>query len=283
MRRPMIRSRRKQRGFVLITVLWTGLALLLGVSAFMSTARQEALQVRGEVAILRASELARAGLNLALADLGRVSEGQVRSARDGTPVSMDMAEGRVTYRIQDEAGKLDIYLTPPAVLGPVLQNIGARAGVDAFDAVNVAQALQAASLRTRARPRSVGDALIEAGLPMQTARIAERYLTTFNFAGKVNPRTASETVLSAIPGLGPGDVAEILARRESGAQMPRLGSAAAWLAERAGPVYTITADAELSTGGKARLVALVASRGLAFRGGLMRFEVLSVRFEDGAI
>ncbi|MCY4181097.1 MAG: hypothetical protein OXD48_12650, partial [Litoreibacter sp.] len=61
--------RRTQRGFVLITVLWTGLALLLGVSAFMSSARQEALEVRSEIAMLRATELARAGLNVALADL----------------------------------------------------------------------------------------------------------------------------------------------------------------------------------------------------------------------
>ncbi len=281
MRRQMISPRKKQRGFVLITVLWTGLALLLGVSAFMSTARQEALEVRGEIAMLRASELARAGLNVALADLGRVSDDQRRSPRDGQPVTLSMAEGTVTYRIQDEAGKVDIYLTPPAVLGPVLQSIGARAGVDAFDAVNVAQALEAASLSTSARPRGVGDALIEAGLPIETARIADRYLTAFNFAGRVNPRTASETVLSAIPGLGPGDVAEIMSRRASNSQMPRLGSAAAWLAERAGPVYTISADAELAEGGRARLVALVAERGLAFRGGLMRYEVLSLRLEEG--
>ncbi|MCY4181096.1 MAG: hypothetical protein OXD48_12645, partial [Litoreibacter sp.] len=207
---------------------------------------------------------------------------QGTSARDGSPVLLDMAEGQVTYRIQDEAGKVDIYLTPPAVLGPVLQSIGARAGVDAFDAVNVAQALEAASLKSSARPRSVGDALIEAGLPRQTAQIADQYLTAFNFSGRVNPPTASETVLSAIPGLGPGDVAEIMSRRAANEQMPRLGTAAAWLAERAGPVYTITAEAQLAEGARARLVAMVASRGLAFRGGLMRYEVLSHRWEDGA-
>ncbi|MEM6407169.1 MAG: hypothetical protein AAF700_01995 [Pseudomonadota bacterium] len=282
MRSPLGARRKKQLGFVLITVLWTGLALLLGVAAFMSTARQEALEVRSEIATLRAAELARAGLNLALADLGRVSEDQVRSARDGSPVSVRMAEGRVTYRIQDEAGKVDIYLTPPAVLGPVLQSVGAQARVDAFDAVNVAQALEAASLKSSVRPRSVGDALIAAGLPVETARIADQYLTAFNFSGRVNPRTASQTVLSAIPGLGPGDVAEIMSRRAANAQMPRLGTASAWLAERAGPVYTITTEAELTEGGRAQLVALVASRGLAFRGGLMRYEVLSVRWEEGS-
>lgn len=279
MRRAMTPMRRKQRGFVLITVLWTGLALLLGVSAFMSTARQEALQVRIEVSTARASELARVGLNVALADLGRISPDQIRSRRDGTPVMLNMAEGRVTYRIQDEAGKIDINHTPPQVLGPVLQSIGAAQGVDAFDAVNVAQALEAASMRGTAKSRSVGDSLRAAGLPNTTARTADRFLTTFNFTSKINPRTAPAVTLAAIPGLGPGDVAEILSRRQSGDQMPRLGSAAAWLAERSGPVYTIEAEAELAVGGKARLIAVVASRGLAFRGGLMRFEVLSLRSE----
>lgn len=271
--------RGRQRGFVLITVLWTGLALLLGVSAFMSTAREEALQVRIEVATARATGLARSGLNIALADLGRVSPDQVRARRDGSPVTLAMAEGRVTYRIMDEAGKIDINRAPSQVLGPVLQSIGSAQGMDAFDAVNVAQALEAAAMQGQGRTRSVGDALIAAGLPTETARTADRYLTTFNFTPQINPRTAPAVTLAAIPGLGPGDVDEIMKRRASGDQMPRLGSAAAWLAERPGPVYTIEAEAELATGGKARLVALVAARGLAFRGGLMRYDILSLRSE----
>jgi len=275
MRGAMI-PRRYQRGFVLITVLWMGLALLLGASAFMSGARQEALQTRIEVATARATELARTGLNVALADLGRVSPDQVRARRDGAPVTLTMAEGRVTYRIQDEAGKIDINQAPPQLLGPVLQSVGAAEGVDAFDAVNMAQALEAASL-SGTRARSVGDALRTAGFSAATAQTAEAYLTTFNFTRQINPRTAPPETLAAIPGLGAGGAQDIVTRREAGQTMPRLGSAAAWLSERPGPVYTIEAEAELATGGTARLVAQVAARGLAFRGGLMRYEILSVR------
>lgn len=276
MRRSLTLTHRRQRGFVLIAVLWTGLALLLGVAAFMSTARQEALQVRIEVATARATELARTGLNVALADLGRVNADQLRAPRDGTPVTLAMAEGRVTYRIQDEAGKIDINQAPSQVLGPVLQSIGATEGVDAFDAINVAQALEAANLRGTPA-RSVGDALRVAGFSAATARIAEAYLTTFNFTAQINPRTAPVETLAAIPGLGVSGAEDIVTRRENGQTMPRLGSAAAWLVERPGPVYTIEAEAELATGGTAHLVAQVATRGLAFRGGLMRYEVLSVR------
>ncbi|MEO1780353.1 MAG: hypothetical protein AAFU63_16380, partial [Pseudomonadota bacterium] len=153
--------------------------------------------------------------------------------------------------------------------------------VDAFDAVNIAQALEAAGQRGAQPSRSVGDILRRAGFPTETARTADRYLTTFNFTSQINPRTAPEVTLSAIPGLGPGDVAEIMNRRATGQQMPRLGSASAWLAERPGPVYTITAEAQLRTGGTARLTAIVAARGLAFRGGLMQYDVLSLRVEDG--
>jgi hypothetical protein len=98
-----------------------------------------------------------------------------------------------------------------------------------------------------------------------------------NFTAQVNPATASRIVLAAIPGLGPSDVEEIILRRSTGREMPRLGSATAWLVELASPVYTIESEARLATGGQARLVAQVAQRGLAFRGGLMRYDILSVR------
>jgi hypothetical protein len=114
-------------------------------------------------------------------------------------------------------------------------------------------------------------------LPRASALVASRYLTTLNFTAQVNPVTAPRIVLAGIPGLGPSDVEDILTRRATGQGMPRLGSAAAWLSESAGPVYTIEAEARLTTGGQARLVAQVAQRGLSFRAGQMRYDILSVR------
>lgn len=271
------RRGRSQRGYVLITVLWIGLALLLAVSTYLSTSRQSALGVRAEVASARAVELARSGLNVALADLGRIDPDQSRSPADGTPVSLQMAEGTVTYRILDEAGKIDILNAPRQVLTPALVRIGEVENLDAFDAVTVADTLAGFARQADGSVGSVSAALRRAGLGRQTAQIATRYLTTLNFTAQVNPVTAPRAVLEAIPGLGPSDVEEILLRRAAGRQMPRLGSAVAWLAERSGPVYTIEAEAELATGGRATLQAQVAQRGLSFRGGLMRYEILSYR------
>ncbi len=266
-----------QRGYVLITVMWIGLALLLAVSAFLSTARQEALNVRAEVGAARALELARSGVNVAMADLGRIDPDQVRSPVDGTPITLQMAEGRVTYRIIDEAGKIDILQAPSQVLTPALVRIGEVEGIDAFDAVTIAEALAGFAQQPDGTIGSVYTALIRAGFNGDTAAAASRYLTTLNFSAQVNPRTASRTVLESIPGLGPSDVEEILVRRSTGRPMPRLGSAVAWLVEGSGPVYTIEAEAELTTGARATLQAQVAQRGLSFRGGLMRYEILSVR------
>lgn len=269
--------RRAARGYVLITVLWIGLALLLSVAAFLASSRTEALAVRAEVNATRAVELARSGLNVALADLGRSDPNQPVSPRDGTEVTLQMAEGTVTYSIQDEAGKIDVLVAPPELVTPALVKIGESAGIDAFDAASISQALQAFLRTPEGGTASVYDALTAAGLPRSSALVASRYLTTLNFNAQVNPLTAPRIVLEAIPGMGISDVEEILSRRSTGQPMPRLGSAALWLLELPSPVYTIEAEAALTTGGRARLVAQVAQRGQAFRGGMMRYDILSVR------
>jgi hypothetical protein len=275
--RVALGRRRAAKGYVLITVLWVGLALLLAVAAFLANSRSEALAVRAEVNATRAVELARSGLNIALADLGRINPDQPVSPRDGTEVTLTLAEGTVTYSIQDEAGKIDVLAAPTELLTAALVSIGENAGIDGFDAATIASSLQGFLRTPEGGTASVYDALTAAGLPRSSALLASRYLTTLNFSAQVNPATAPRLVLAAIPGLGPSDVEEILLRRATGRGMPRLGSAAVWLLELASPVYTIQADASLTTGGQARLVALVAQRGLAFRGGLMRYDILSVR------
>ena len=272
----MIKRRRPStRGFVLITVLWVGLGLLLAVSVFLSSSRQDALSIRAEIATVRALELARSGLNVALADLGRINENQHRTARDGTPVVLRMAEGQVTYRIIDEGGKINILQAPQELLSASLVEIGNAAGIDGFQAVNFAESLSNFTEGPDGNLRSVYSTLTAAGLGSATALNASRYLTTLSFSSTINPRTASPTVLEAVPGIGPSDINEIIARREAGRTMPPLGTATAWFAEREGPVYTIEANAVLTMGGQVALRVQVAQKGVSFRGGLMRYEVLS--------
>lgn len=277
----LIRRRRSGRGFVLLTVLWIGLGLLMAVSSFLATARQSALSGRAEIETSRAVELARSGLNVALADLGRIGENLTTSPRDGSPVPLTMAEGRVTYRIWDEAGKLDINAAPIELLRPVIQRLGEGTGADAFDGSNIAEAIVARrSLQTTVIGTSeLSRILAGLGLPRVASEQASRVLTPYNFATQINPETAPELLLGAIPGLGPSDVQEIIQRRETGRSMPRLGTASVWLSTRSGPIYTVEAEAVMESGIRARMRAVVAAQGLSFRGGLMRYDVLDVEIE----
>ena len=279
MQRTLTASRRKgQRGFVLITVLWVALGLLLAASTYLVTQRQTALATRAEVETTRAVELARSAVNVALADLGRIGEAKPRSLRDGTPVTITMAEGQATYRIWDEGGKLDINMAPVELLGPALQRLGEGRGIDAFDAVTIAQALvtQRADADARNFSRPIPQLLADLGFPQDVSLRARQVLTTYNGTRQVNPLTASPALLAAIPGLGPSDVTQIVQRRAAGQSLPRLGTASVWLSGTEGPIYTIESRGTLQSGVSAEIIATVAMGGISFRGGTMRYDILGV-------
>lgn len=272
----MTRSRRVHKGFVLLTVLWMSLGLLLAVSSYLATQRQSALATRAEVETARAVELARSALNVALADLGRIDETQPRSLRDGTPVQIVMAEGEASYRIWDEGGKMDINHAPVELLGAALQGLGADSGIDAFDAVTIAQALVARRSDPQAPARTLPQLIAESGFPRDIALSARRILTTYNGTAQLNLRTVPAPLLAAIPGIGPRDVATVLERRQNRQPMPRLGTASNWLGGVEGPVYTIEATARLQGGTSAQMLVIVAAKGISFRGGRMQYDILGL-------
>lgn len=254
------------------------LGLLLAASSYLATQRQTALSTRAEVETSRAVELARSALNVALADLGRISDDVQTSLRDGTPTTIAMAEGQATYRIWDEGGKLDINYAPVELLGPTLQRLGDGQGIDAFDAVTIAQVI----VSRRGDAGAAGDfssiaiLLSELGFPQEASIQARRVLTTYNGNAQINPSTAPAVLLSAIPGIGPSDVATVIERRSARLSMPRLGTATIWLGGTEGPVYTVEAEGVLTSGVRVTIIATVAEQGLSFRRGRTRFDILGV-------
>lgn len=254
------------------------LGLLLAASSYLATQRQTALSTRAEVETSRAVELARSAVNVALADLGRISEDVQTSLRDGTPVTISMSEGLATYRIWDEGGKLDVNHAPVELLGPTLQRLGDGQGIDAFDAVTIAQVIvtQRGDATARGQFRSIAMMLSELGFPQEASLEARRILTTYNGNAQINLRTAPGILLSAIPGMGPSDVAQVLERRNARLSMPRVGTASVWLGGTEGPIYTVEAEAVLTSGVTARVIATVAERGVSFRRGRTRYDVLGM-------
>lgn len=274
----LISLRRRNRGFVLLTVLWMGLGLLLAASSYLVTQRQQALSVRAEVETSRAVELARSAVNIAMADLGRITDDVPRSLRDGSPVQIRMAEGDAVYRIWDEGGKLDINEAPASLLGPALQALGEDSGIDAFDAVTIAQAIIARRDDPEAQVRALTlpQLLADIGLPREVGSRARQILTTYNGTSQINPQTAPAALLAAIPGIGPSDVSTIVERRSARQSLPQLGTASIWLGGVEGPIYTIEAQATLMSGVQAEVIATVAPLGISFRGGKMRYDILGM-------
>ncbi len=275
MRTPLIHKRnRLSRGFVMVSVMWMGLGLLLAVTGFVSQSRLGALGIRAEVETLRAQELARSGLNLALAELTR----NVGSTSSGIPranaLSYALAEGRVDVTITDEAGKVDINEAPVEILRPLLQ--GLVQGADAFDATNMAQTI-VATRRDSGLYRTLDTLLIQFDITGPSAAAMRRVMTVHNYTPRVDPRSAPALVLAAIPGLGPAEAAEIIQRRAQGGTLPRFGTAAVWLGPRTGPVYHLRSEARMTGGITAKVTALVRSNGLAFGSDKLRFEVLEWR------
>lgn len=278
MRVALIPRRGRFRGFILLTVLWMSLGLLLAASSYLATQRQTALSTRAEVETSRAVELARSALNVALADLGRVGDDVPRSPRDGTPIAISMAEGQAIYRIWDEGGKLDVNHAPVQMIGPALQSLGDGQGIDAFDAVTIAQVI----VSQRQDANALGDfpsiaiMLSQLGFPQEASLQARRMLTTYSGTAQINPRTASADLLRAVPGVGPSDVSRIIDSRSAGQPLPQLGTAGIWLGGTEGPVYTIEAEGILASGVRVEIVATVAERGISFRRGRTRFDVLGL-------
>lgn len=254
------------------------LGLLLAASSYLASQRQTALSTRAEVETSRAVALARSALNVAMADLGRVNEDLPHSQRDGTPVSIAMAEGEATYRIWDEGGKLDVNHAPIELLGPVLQQLGDNEGIDAFDAVTIAQVIvsQRGTAGAEGDFQSIAMMLSAIGFPREASLQARQVLTTYSGTRDINPQTAPAILLAAIPGLGPSDVNTILERRSAGLSMPRLGTASVWLGGTEGPVYTIAVESALASGVRVQIVATVAAQGVSFRRGRTQFEILGM-------
>ncbi|MEL7173975.1 MAG: hypothetical protein AAFN05_13550, partial [Pseudomonadota bacterium] len=131
MRRALRRRQPAERGFVLVAVLWLGVALAIAASGFLAESRRESYRLRAEVGRAAAVEIARTGLNVALAELGRPASA-ARVPRDGTTVSIAVPGGTARIGIRDEKGKVDLNKALAPFLAGALEQLGGR-GLDALD------------------------------------------------------------------------------------------------------------------------------------------------------
>jgi general secretion pathway protein K len=151
-----------QQGAALLLVLWLIALLTALVSAFALTARVEALQGRTLGDGARAQELARAGLEYALARVGDPSPA-THWQPDGRTYHWQFDGSDIEIRIVDESGKVDLNQADPALLAALMR----VSGVDGDRATHVAAAIADwRDVDTLVQPNGAEDAeYAAAGLP----------------------------------------------------------------------------------------------------------------------
>lgn len=138
----------KERGAILVVVLWVVLALAMIAISFAASVREEVAAARGLVDIKQSYYYARAGISYSIYQIMRSRMMQATpeerlQKRAPDPVALgrlrlDLAGGFADVEVLDETGKLNINFVPADMLLALLINIGIPPGeadilVDSID------------------------------------------------------------------------------------------------------------------------------------------------------
>ena len=111
------------RGLALITVLWVLTLLSLIAASFSNSTRTEIKLAFNQAAVAQAEALADAGVHAAL--LGLMASGQGGQWRvDGTVYGWRFGAGEIRVSVQDEGGKIDLNVSPDALLKALMVAAG---------------------------------------------------------------------------------------------------------------------------------------------------------------
>jgi|SRR5262245_27802663 len=251
------------RGAVLVAVLWA-IALLSALAMAASTT------FRGFVGIMavdrdrvQAEALLTAGVEMAAGVVERIGEAPLYD----TQTSVALTTGRVTASISDETGRIDIGQAPAEVLAGLLRSVGAPEALANDLASRIVDLRpqqsgkgterRAASARKRSpTDQPFADIAELAYVPGMAAEwiAAMRPLTTVFGSATINPLTAPDRVIAALPGIDGGRLEAFLAeRRNAGANADRviamLGSAARFVGAKQQAVASVDLVARLTNNG----------------------------------
>ena len=129
-RRPRSTPVPRQTGVALLLALWLVTLLSIMAAGYSYAMRTETWLTIHGIDTAQARSRAEAGVWLAVADLLRPLS-ERRWPTDGTPAEADFGDAKVTLRIQDEAGKVDLNEAGPELLLGLL-DAASTAGHDAL-------------------------------------------------------------------------------------------------------------------------------------------------------
>ncbi len=253
----------RERGFILVAVLWILLALATLASIYAVYVVRTADAVGSSDRQVRAQALFTAALELTAYQLSAI-------AKENRPATgqfdFRLGRARVLAAFQSETGRIDLNAAPKPLLTSLFTALGARPA----DAERYADHViawrspppqtggddaEAAAYRTagiayapRGAPfQDVAELWLVLGLPPALVERALPYLTVFNGSAQVNVLAAPPLVLAALPGVTPEQVNAVLAARRTAAPDPQAVLAALGPA-REGASITTGAAVRVSVG-----------------------------------
>jgi len=270
--------RERQDGAALLLVLWISGLFALLVAGFTAAVRSDAGLAHNAMERVRVEALQEAGL--AAAVLGLQHPEETRWQADARPYAVSLGGGKVTVRVIDQNGLVDLNKAPDELILGIL----AIGGLEPDDAEGVLAALQdwrdedddrrdggAEGIDYRraslgydpANAPFLAPAELEQvmGVPAGLFRRIGDGLTTYSRQGLLNPLTAPPVALAALPGMTARDLQDVLTLRHrpdpETAVRDRLQYASAYLTEEVGPFYGLRLEAETRGGFRAAAEAVV--------------------------
>ncbi len=132
----MARRHYSSRGVALISVLWVLILLSVLAAGLLRTSRTQVNLARNAVDNAQAEALAEAGLSLAVLNLLHPRAGD-RWQADGSIYAWRFGGGDLRISLHDEAGKIDLNATEPALIAAFFE----AAGIEPAEAAALSDAL----------------------------------------------------------------------------------------------------------------------------------------------
>ena len=130
----------RRAGFILIPVIWMVFFMALAVAGFTLAIRANVQHTASTAASAESGALADAGIHIAILDLVNGQADRARRRRfppDGRTHDCSIGQNRVSIRVADEAGKIDLNQAGERHFRALLRGLG----VSAIDASRIAAAI----------------------------------------------------------------------------------------------------------------------------------------------
>jgi general secretion pathway protein K len=285
----------RQRGIVLVVVLWTVTLLALQVSLFNLTVRDAASLAGNELASARGEELAAAGVELAAARLTE-REPNRRWLGNGSMQTVELGGAELLITITDETSRIDIneadaellasmlrpFAKSPAVLAEWVDRIIDWRDPDDARRPQGAEEIDYRRAGVGYLPRNgpflhVTELARVLGIPAAVTESLAPFLTVYSGEAKINPNIAARQVLLMLPGADPVEIDRALSPAAGGRGAGAAGLAGLnrWFTTRNGPTYRV--EVVVRGGQDAAVMASVEAVILVGRDAASPFRVLSWR------